>query len=461
MAVMSPRRRSRHTNGPYLLAQALLVLLPLLYVLLHTASGYLNHPRFFDITGELIGRIFEAVVILWGFAVGACLGSFLNVVALRAPRGETIGGGSYCPYCTAPIRSRDNIPILGWLGLRGRCYACHLPISPRYMIVEIIAGSMVASIVAMQLIPGGVNFPSIVYSNINPPRLVMRWDQLLVFRTLFHCLVLLWIMTTALVVGSRLKIPPLMLIAGTLLTLIPPLAYPKLLILTWQSQSFHRLEGLSLYLEGVTTLAAGGAAALLLALITAGSMYRVGRYRSSTIVQNDQVLQSSGAQDWGWQLLWLGFVFGWQAVLGIGVLWCLGLAALYLWLRKYRFSLIYPPSLIFVAAWLHLLCWRELIYVPIWPGGAWFYASALFGLAIPAVLSRLLVPHDWQQDMEPKASSMITNQPTEQKDNQTESVEIVESKGTSETGIDHLTLDSQSSSASEVLPSDSSRDETA
>lgn len=461
MAVMSPRRRSRHINGPHLLAQALLVVLPLLYVLLHTASGYLNHPRFFDITGELIGRIFEAVVILWGFAVGACLGSFLNVVALRAPRGETIGGGSYCPYCTAPIRSRDNIPILGWLGLRGRCYACHLPISPRYMIVEIIAGSMVASIVALQLIPGGVNFPSIVYSNVNPPRLVMRWDQLLVFRTLFHCLVLLWIMTTALVVGSRLKIPPLMLFAGTLLTLIPPLAYPKLLILTWQSKSFHRLEGLPLYLEGATTLAAGGAAALLLALVTAGSMYRIGRQRSSAIVQDNQLLQSSGAQDWGWQLLWLGFVFGWQGILGIGVLWCLGLAALYPWLRKFRFSLIYPPSLIFFATWLHLLCWRELIYVPIWPGGTWFYASVVFGLVIPAALSRLLVPHDWQQDMVPKEKPMIIDQPAEQTDNQNESAEVDENRVTSETGRDNSTIDSQSSSATEVLLSDSSQDETA
>jgi hypothetical protein len=329
------------------------------------------------------------------------------------------------------------------------------------MIVEIIAGSMVASIVALQLVPGGVNFPSVVYSNINPPRLVMRWDQLLIFRTLFHCLVLLWIMTTSLVLGSRLKITPYMLVAGTLLTLVPPLAYPQLLILTWQSKSFHRLEGLPLYLEGATALAAGGAAALLLALVTAGSMYRVGRHGSSVIVQDDQVLQGSGAQDWGWQLLWLGFVFGWQGILGMGVLWCFALAALYPWLRRYRFSLIHPPALIFVAAWFHLLFWRELIYVPIWPGGTWFYASAVFGLTIPVVLSRMLVPSDWQQDMVLKETPLPVNHAAEQRVHHPESADAEVHREESETGTVDLTLDSQSSSASAVLPTDSSQDETA
>ena len=72
---------------------------PIIYVTIDVGLIYLYRPRQYGGAGEVIGSLFDAVVILWGFAVGACLGSFLNVVALRTPRHETIGGGSYCPYC--------------------------------------------------------------------------------------------------------------------------------------------------------------------------------------------------------------------------------------------------------------------------------------------------------------------------------------------------------------------------
>jgi leader peptidase (prepilin peptidase)/N-methyltransferase len=75
------------------------------------------------------------------FAVGACVGSFLNVVVYRLPRGlSLISPPSRCPKCETPLAWYDNIPVLGWIFLRGKCRYCREKISPEYPIVEAITG---------------------------------------------------------------------------------------------------------------------------------------------------------------------------------------------------------------------------------------------------------------------------------------------------------------------------------
>jgi leader peptidase (prepilin peptidase)/N-methyltransferase len=69
--------------------------------------------------------------------LGAIVGSFLNVVAYRLPRHESlISPASHCPGCGTPVKPYDNIPILSWLLLRGHCRSCSAPISPRYPLIE-------------------------------------------------------------------------------------------------------------------------------------------------------------------------------------------------------------------------------------------------------------------------------------------------------------------------------------
>lgn len=81
------------------------------------------------------------ILAFFSFWLGACIASFLNVVIWRAPRGESIvSPPSHCPKCNSPIRWYQNIPILSWLALRGRCAACKAPISPRYICVELLGG---------------------------------------------------------------------------------------------------------------------------------------------------------------------------------------------------------------------------------------------------------------------------------------------------------------------------------
>lgn len=70
---------------------------------------------------------------------GGCIGSFLNVVIHRLPRKQSLlWPGSACPRCGRPIRPYENVPVLSWLMLRGRCRGCKARISPRYLLVELV-----------------------------------------------------------------------------------------------------------------------------------------------------------------------------------------------------------------------------------------------------------------------------------------------------------------------------------
>ena len=82
--------------------------------------------------------------------LGACIGSFLNVVAWRLPRQESVVlPPSHCPRCGTQLQWFENLPVVGWLGLRGHCRHCGAPISPRYPLVELLsAGLWVAATMA-------------------------------------------------------------------------------------------------------------------------------------------------------------------------------------------------------------------------------------------------------------------------------------------------------------------------
>jgi leader peptidase (prepilin peptidase) / N-methyltransferase len=77
------------------------------------------------------------IALLPAAALGLLIGSFLNVVAYRLPRRESlVRPGSHCPACDAPVKPYDNIPVLSWLLLGGRCRGCSAPIAKRYPVVE-------------------------------------------------------------------------------------------------------------------------------------------------------------------------------------------------------------------------------------------------------------------------------------------------------------------------------------
>ncbi len=90
---------------------------------------------------------YDVLFQMWWFVLGAVLGSFLNVVIYRLPRKESlIWPGSHCPSCGHLIRWYDNLPVLSWFLLWGRCRDCSASISPRYPVVETLAGLTVGGL---------------------------------------------------------------------------------------------------------------------------------------------------------------------------------------------------------------------------------------------------------------------------------------------------------------------------
>ena len=89
----------------------------------------------------MIDTLPNGFLSVFTFLFGLVFGSFLNVVIYRVPRElSVVAPRSACPGCGAAIRAYDNIPVVSWILLRGRCRSCRTPISPRYAIVELLCG---------------------------------------------------------------------------------------------------------------------------------------------------------------------------------------------------------------------------------------------------------------------------------------------------------------------------------
>lgn len=98
------------------------------------------------------GLTMTTVLTIAAGLFGLIVGSFLNVLIARLPEEDperrSIGGRSRCPRCGAPIAAYDNVPVVSWVLLRGRCRSCREPISPRYPLVEVLNATLWALVMA-------------------------------------------------------------------------------------------------------------------------------------------------------------------------------------------------------------------------------------------------------------------------------------------------------------------------
>lgn len=107
------------------------------------------------------------MIVLVGLScvLGLAVGSFLNVVIHRVPAGASVvSPASACPTCESPIRARDNVPVVSWLVLRGRCRDCSAPISPRYPLVELGTAALVvvAALTAAPALGAATSIPETI-----------------------------------------------------------------------------------------------------------------------------------------------------------------------------------------------------------------------------------------------------------------------------------------------------------
>lgn len=104
----------------------------------------------------------EVVFLVTAALLGACIGSFINVVVYRLPAGlSLIYPPSRCPHCHTRLKAKDNIPIFGWLWLRGKCRYCGAPIAWRYPAVESLTALLFAVLV-WRFAPESSLFPLIM-----------------------------------------------------------------------------------------------------------------------------------------------------------------------------------------------------------------------------------------------------------------------------------------------------------
>jgi leader peptidase (prepilin peptidase) / N-methyltransferase len=160
---------------------------------------------------------------LWTFALGATIGSFMNVVAYRLPAGLSIvRPGSFCPHCKHPIRWWHNLPIIGWFLLRGKCYDCSAPISPRYPLVEALVAGLFLLLFHVEVLSGGANLPWLLTTS-GPASHELLWT---VYG--YHLLLCCTLVCTALVEFDGQRTPVTLWLPPLLLGLVAPLFWPAL-----------------------------------------------------------------------------------------------------------------------------------------------------------------------------------------------------------------------------------------
>lgn len=143
----------------------------------------------------LVMRLPMITTALFVLAVGACLGSLINVLVYRLPRGlDVVTPTSRCPSCGTKLTWRENIPVLGWLLLRGRCRFCKAGISPEYPIVEAIVAVLCAGMfVLWYMVPTDAVLWGIPIGSIAPEwahnGAAMTWPAFLVLAVLMGSLV--------------------------------------------------------------------------------------------------------------------------------------------------------------------------------------------------------------------------------------------------------------------------------
>ncbi len=302
---------------------------------------------------QLRWRAAELFVAAWIFSFGAMIGSFLNVVVYRLPRGESIVlRGSYCPRCGAPIASRDNLPVVGWLLLGGRCRVCHGPISTRYPIVEFLTASLFLVLYFVQLRSGGANLPIRTpnpYTGVVWIIFYTRWD--LVGLYAYHVYLLSVLFAWTLIQGDAERIPRGAVLVTLLLGLIPPLVWPQLLIVNVM-ETLPEFLATAAWRGSLATALAGGLAGCILG----GLLYIFQPERRPAERLGVEANPVPGC-------LLLGLGLGWQAILVIA-----GLAAGFRglvaaltrrWPHRQRIPAL---GYVLVAALLHHLFWRPIYH---------------------------------------------------------------------------------------------------
>lgn len=170
------------------------------------------------------------IMLVWLFVVGTCIGSFLNVCIYRLPIGETVVfGGSHCRKCNVSLRWYDNIPIFGWLRLRGRCRGCGEKFSVRYLLVELFTGIAFSALYWWEIGQNGLYPPGMLPpAPGGPPLWLVQHGQYA-----SHVVLLCFMIVASVIDLDSYQIHDEVTVTGTLLGLIGAAAFPWSMLPNW------------------------------------------------------------------------------------------------------------------------------------------------------------------------------------------------------------------------------------
>lgn len=278
------------------------------------------------------------LLAVWLFAAGGAVGSFLNVVVYRLPSGlSLIAPGSHCPACKHPIRWHDNVPIFGWILLRGRCRDCRSRISARYPLVEAITAVLFLTVGAAEWFTFGGNLPQRPVREANETVFAMlsAGESLGLF--VYHLLLLSTLLAAALIQYDGRRLPLRLFLPAILVGAVAPVVWPHL-------HPVPAVGGLPEPMAAVLDGVAGAIVGLLL-----------GHAARLIIGPRDRRELPLG-------LAVAGIFLGWQAILVLGLI----VAAIHAVAEALRpwwpgLSRTSPGVWLFLLAWAWIPAWRALV----------------------------------------------------------------------------------------------------
>jgi len=324
------------------------------------------------------------LIATWIFVFWSLIGSFLNVVVHRLPLGQSVvHGGSRCPRCHTAIKWHDNLPVIGWLNLNGRCRSCDLPIASRYPIIESICAGLCTAIYFRELLSGGANLPG------RPPdfqhggvlKLFPNLEPDLIGLWLYHCGMLCVLLVWGLIAwdGRRVPVRSVLTVVGVAAAL--PLVFPPLHPLGLTGGPGTSMKAMADWLtQGLGVSVAGGAAGLLSGVLLQWLLGRL--LHGDASGRAGQPLCPPHGLASG--LAVVGIVCGWQGMLGTMVFLLLAcLAQALVWSAVREWPTVPTELLLVPATFLHLCAWRPLVVT----FGSWWPASpTLVCLVVPATM---------------------------------------------------------------------------
>ncbi len=332
-----------------------------------TTSNPRSHYSFYE---QFIRRFAAFITSGWFFIFGACIGSFINVVVWRMPLGKSaLFKPSFCPRCHAKIRLIDNIPVLGWIKLRGRCRKCRLPISSRYPLVEFIFGSVFLLLFLAEFLTGAANIPGgQEYKNTGVVYLVWSMEPQLMGMYLFHCGLITFLLAMGLMRFDGSPIPRRLTLFVIAAGLAAAIAFPNLQTVRFWGVTELTPDGLltipdwgDRILTPIIGLLIGGLIGCWIGFVVSGLMVTDAVQRKRTW----EALLVAGCATGGF--------LGWQAALSVfaihGVLLLLALPAVSFLNRRIRSTRFIGEQLA-VAVLIHLLIWAKLESLSWWSSGS-------------------------------------------------------------------------------------------